>query len=145
MEVIRVVVVVACNDVDAGVELGGETRRQLVARRQGDAPAVGMREPRRVEDRIRSGDRRRLRGLDEAVGLRSVRPAQDPELGEPGEVAELPRGQVDARLLRHVPGVVVLVHRACERRRTRVAHRLGEGRTGETARVSDHRALRAVP
>ena len=62
MEVVRVVVVrIARDRVDAGVELGGEACPQFVARRQGDAPAVAMREPGRVEDRVRSGDRRRLR------------------------------------------------------------------------------------
>ena len=89
---------IARQRVDAGVELRVEPRAQLA---RATAAATRQRsscaQARRVEQRVGPGDARRPRGLHAAVGVDAVRPAQDPELGEPGEVRELPGDRVDAR------------------------------------------------
>ena len=88
--------------------------------------------------------RGRPRGADEPVAAERMRAAQDPELGEPGQVAELPGDRVEAGTLRHAP--VVAVEGEAQGRRAAVAQRRGEVAAGETARVSDHRdRLRGMP
>ncbi len=127
----------------AASRAGRRARRATAARR-----ASGRRARVGAESKIASGPAifGATRGDDAALAIGAVRPAQDPELGEPGDVAELPRDRVDAGLRRHAPRVVVAVERARERRRARVAQRLGEGGAGEAARVSGRRrAHSAMP
>ncbi len=144
MEVVRGVVFgFARERFEAGFELRRQGCGQLGATGQRRGPAVGMRQPGGIEDRVRPGDSRRPGRVDETGGVGRVRSAQDPELGEPGEVAELPGDRVQARALRHRP--VVALEDVAQRRRPAVVERCGEGVAGEATRVSRHDRLRRVP
>ena len=96
------------------------------------------------EDGVGPGDARRPGGVDKAVGGVDVRAAQDPELREPGQVAQFPGDRVDAGAPGHAPGPFVEVEGARQGRRAALAQRFGERRAGEPPGVSGHRAAARV-
>ena len=120
---------------DAGLQLLGQTRMQLRARGQRRVPAQRMREPGRIEQRVGAGDARRRSGMHIAIGRGGVRAAQNPELGKPGDVGQLPRQRVDAGLARYAPLVVVEVLHARPGKGAALAQRRDQRRTVQGARV----------
>ncbi len=100
MEVERVVVAPASAGIAAMQASSCASSRSSSSARggSGDAPALAVGEPRRVEDRVGAGDVAARAASTKPSCAEDVRAAQDPELGEPGQVAELPGDGVDAGL-----------------------------------------------
>ena len=94
-----------------------------------------VRQARRVEQIVGAGDARRPFGPHQAVGAGMMRPAQDPELGEPGQVRQLPGDRVELRQLGHPPLLVAQVGDAGERDASALAQRGGERCARQCSRV----------
>ena len=133
MEIVSRVFVRRRDRVDAGLELFAERRDQGRARGKRRLPARGVAEACRIEDRVGARDARRPGRVDEAIVAQRMRAAQDPELGEPGEVPELPGHRIDTALLRYPPGVVGRIHDARERPFAALTHCCGKCLTDEPA------------
>jgi hypothetical protein len=135
MRVQRGVVVAAGQGGDAGLELRLQRREDRRAAGPAMAPARAVAQAGRVVERVGAGEARRPGGIDEAVVAEAVRAAKDPELGEPGEVAQLPGDRVDAGLLGHRPARVVEVGDEGQGAGPAVAQRGGELATGQAPRL----------
>ena len=144
MKVVRRVVSSHGNCGNAGLELLAEPLRAARRARQRHLPALAWAS--RAESKVASGPAIAgwLRGVDEAVVAQRVRPTQDPELGEPGEVAQLPGDRIDSALPRHAPGLVARVQHARERRRAAVAQGAGQRGAGQASGVNGWRLMRRL-
>ena len=107
-------------------ELRGQAIGEVAARQQRDAPAVAVRDLRRVVVRVGAEVAGRRGGVLQPVAPETVRPAQQPELGEPADVREVPGDRLDLDRIRHHPAVVVEVHAGRERASPRLLQRRAE-------------------